>query len=334
MRKRRINQEMVFYVLKILRRIENTLLFFGKRFYLVMGLSGKRNGKRLGISILLKTLGRLSKYIFNSIYEKSIIEGVVLINNVQGNKMYVDTEDRSMVPYLLLDNVWEKYKTELFKKIITKGMVVLDVGAGIGYYTLIAAKLLGEAGIVYAFEPEPSNYELLCKNIEVNGFANVVPIKKAVSDKNGKAKLYFKKERIVNPSLSKNNVLAVLSHRVLGNCESIDVETISLDKFFEKKVRNNKVNVIKVDTEGAEGLMVDGSERILKSYNLKMFMEFWPDGLRRLGTDPLTLLQKLKGYGFKTKLIDEKNLSVESIEIIEFCRKMMPGQGVDLLLEK
>lgn len=99
-------------------------------------------------------------------------------------------------------------------------------------------------------------------------------------------------------------------------------------------VGNSKIDVIKVDTEGAEGLMVDGSERILRNNNLKMFLEFWPDGLRNMGSDPIKLLQKLQEYGFKTKLINEAKMSLTQIESIEFYKNMIPGQGVDLLFEK
>ena len=293
-------------------------------------LSGKGLGRIPGVSALV----RLEVFLMYFIFEKLKPKGTVLINNVQGNKMYVNTEDKSMVPYLLLDHIWEKYKTELFKKLVRKGMVVVDIGAGIGYYSLIAAKLVGRNGIVYAFEPEPINYELLCKNIEVNGYTNVIPIQKAVSDKKGKSKLYFEKERIVNPSLSKENVLATSKHKVLEKGGFVEVDTINMDEFFEKMVRNNKVDVIKVDAEGAEGLVIDGGEEILKSNNLKMFIEFWPDGLAELGTDPLRMLHKLKEYGFKAKLINETDQSADPIEIVEFYRKITPCQGFDLLLEK
>jgi len=213
-------------------------------------------------------------------------------------------------------------------------MTVVDIGANIGYYSLIAAKLVGKNGIVYAFEPEPRNYELLCKNIRVNGFSNVIPIKKAVSYKSGMSKLYYEKERIVNPSFSKENVLAASGHNILEKGGFIEEETISLDEFFRKVVGNSKVDVIKVDTEGAEGLMVDGSERILRNNNLKMFLEFWPDGLRNMKSDPIKLLQKLQEYGFKTKLINEAKMSLTQIENIKFYKNMIPGQRVDLLFEK
>lgn len=311
------------------RRVEN---FIFEKLVSFFSLIGFR--KIPAVCTLSNAIHKARGIFFDSLYKNLKPKGIVLLNNVQGNKMYVNTEDKSMVPYLLLDRVWEKYKTELFKKIITQGMTVVDVGAGIGYYTLIAAKLVGKTGIVYAFEPEPCNYELLSKNIELNGFTNIVSIKKAISDKKGRANLYFEKERIVNPSLSRKNVLTASKHKVLKKGGFVEVETISIDEFFQKTVGNNKVDVIKVDSEGAEGLMVDGAEEILKSNNLKMFIEFWPDGLAKLGTDPLRMLQKLKEYGFKAKVINEADQSAVPIEIIEFYRKMTPGQGFDLLLEK
>jgi len=232
---------------------------------------------------IINVLYRLRNYFSESLYEISKPKGIVLINNVQGNKIFVNTEDRTIVPHLLLDRVWEKYKTELFKQVITQGMTVVDIGANIGCYSLIAAKLVGKNGIVYAFEPEPRNYELLCKNIRINGFSNVIPIKKAASYKSGMSKLYYEKERIVNPSLLKENVLAASGHNILEKGGFIEEETISLDEFFRKVVGNSKIDVIKVDTEGAEGLMVDGAERILRSNNLKIFCEFWPEHLGFLG---------------------------------------------------
>ncbi|GAI28792.1 unnamed protein product, partial [marine sediment metagenome] len=121
---------------------------------------------------------------------------------------------------------------------------------------------------------------------------------------------------MLNPSFSKDNVLAASKHKTLEKGSFVEVQTITLDDFFENKIKNNKVDVIKVDAEGAEGLAMDGSEKILKSNNLTVFIEFWPDGLRNLGTDPLELLHKLQKYGFKTKLINERKQSLEPIEVI------------------
>jgi len=161
--------------------------------------------------------------------------------------MYVDSEDKTIARRLLLGCVWERYKTEIFKNILKKGMIVVDVGANIGYYSLIMAKSVGKDSLVYAFEPELSNYDLLVKNINLN---KIVPVKKAIADKNGIVNLYFEKDRMVNPSFSKENVLATPKHDILRRGGVVQVEAITLDDFFQKTVGGYKVDIIKVYSEG------------------------------------------------------------------------------------
>lgn len=285
-------------------------------------LSGIGLGRIPGVSPLVRFM-----------YDKLKPKGVVLIN-VQGNKMYVNAENKGVAPMLLMDNIMEKYETELFKERVKKGMVVVDIGANIGYYTLIAAKLVGKSGFVYAFEPGPTSYEWLRKNIEINRYTNVVPVQKAVSNKRGKAKLWLDKTDIAISSFSKDNVLLFSSHKAVEEDSFVEVGMITLDEFFENMVRNNKIDIIKIDTQGTEGLVIDGAEKMLRRNNLKIFMEFWPDGLRSVGTDPLRLLSKLREYGFKIKHINEEKQSLEPIEITEFCRKAKRGEEFNLLLEK
>ena len=321
---------MMFYIFKIFRRIENFIFPKFVRFFSTMGL-----GKIPWVRNLSSAIHKSRKYLYDSLYEKLKPKGVVAIN-ILGNKMYVDTDDKDIVPKLLMNGFREeRYETILFHNIVKEGMVVVDIGANVGYYSLIAAKLVGRNGIVYAFEPMSNNYEFLCKNIEVNGYTNVVPIKKAVSNRYGKAKLWFEKDWRGSPSLSKDCVLAVSKHKTLEEGGFAEVETISLDEFFENEVKNTKVDVIKVDTGGGEGLVIDGAEEILKSNSLKIFMEFWSPGLEDLGTDPFELLYKLKKYGFEIKLINEGKQALEPIETIktnEFRPKAIAG--VNLLLEK
>ena len=69
--------------------------------------------------------------------------------------------------------------TALVKRIVRNGDIVVDIGAHIGYYTLIFARLVGPKGKVFAFEPEPNNFNLLIKNIKINGYKNIIPVQKA-----------------------------------------------------------------------------------------------------------------------------------------------------------
>jgi FkbM family methyltransferase len=307
-------------------------LFFkllGRIFRKIESFSGRGLGRIPGVS----TLHRLWCSLYDLMYDKFKPKGIILIN-VQGNKMYVNTDDRGVVPILLMDGAMEKYDTELFKEMVKEGMIVVDIGANIGYYTLIAAKLVGKSGIVYAFEPEPITYELLCKNIEVNGYTNVVPIQKAVSNENGKTKIWCDKVNFASPSFSRENVLIFSEDNVLED-SFVEVETITLDEFMKNTVGNTKVDIMKVDAEGAEELIIDGAKQILESNNLKIIMEFWPLGLRNLGTDPLELLCKLQEFRLKIRFINEVKQALEPIEeIIKSCEKAWLPGGFNLLLEK
>ncbi len=213
-------------------------------------------------------------------------------------------------------------------------MVVVDIGANIGYYTLIAAKLIGDNSKVYAFEPEPESYKLLAKNIKTNDYANVVTIQKAVSDKTERIKLFLDKSNLANPSLAQQNICDKNQNGFL------EVETITLDDFFREVVKNFKVDIIKMDTQGAESLILEGAEKIIKNNKLKIIMEFWPKGLENMGTGPLRLLKRLENYGFRIKFIDETNKCLKELEserIVEMCKNLEAPNGddfVNLLLEK
>lgn len=314
-----------FFFFKIFKRLEGLFLRKLIGFLSVTGL-----GRIPGVIILYGAWRSLC----DSMYDRLKPKGVILID-IQGNKMYVNTNDRGIVPWLLIDGVMEEYETKLFRKIVKEGMVVVDIGANIGYYSLIAAKLVGKSGIVYAFEPEPSNYELLCKNIEVNSYTNVVPIQKAVSNKQGRVKLWVNKADLAAPSFSEDNASLFSKYSAVGETSFVEVETTTLDEFFKSTVRNIKVDIIKIDTQGAEGLVVDGAQKILQSNHLKIITEFWPDGLRNVGNDPLELLSKLQEYGFKIEFINERKQTLEPIEeVIRSCEKARLTDGFNLLLQK
>jgi FkbM family methyltransferase len=294
--------------------------------------------KRLGGFLSRMGLGRIpgARRLYNLLYNKFIKPRGLVLLNIQGNKMYVDPGSESIDAVLLMHGVHEKYETALFKKMVQDGMVVVDIGANIGYYTLIAAKLVGNKGIVYAFEPEPSSYKLLCKNIAINSYTNVVPIEKAVSRTNGKAKLYVCAATTAMSSFGKDNVLIHSK-----NVDCLEVETITLDDFFKRTIGDDRIDFMKIDVEGAEELVVDGAERVLRNNRLKILMEFMPDQLRKVEAGPLELLYKLQNYGFAIKLLNDRKQVLEPVENTEeFCRtvelwrKAEPSEVFNLLLEK
>ena len=107
---------------------------------------------------------------------------------IDGHKLFLDPLDSLS---LSIDGAYGKLETDLIKESVQQGDVVLDLGANIGYYTLIFARLVGPQGRVFAFEPDPENFRLLERNVKENHYTNVVAINKAVSNKTERLKLYL-----------------------------------------------------------------------------------------------------------------------------------------------
>ena len=247
---------------------------------------------------------------------QSLISEDVILTEVQGHKMYVGAQD-AVIDSLL---AYEKFETDLFKRQIKEGMTVVDLGAHLGYYTLIAAKLVGWRGEVFAFEPEPYNYGLLIRNIATNGYSNVIAVQKAVSNRVGSARLF----------LSRDNSGDHRMYDSHDGRDSIEIETVTLDKFFKDK--SNGIDVIKMDVQGAEMAALQGMGNIIKkNASLKIITEFWPIGLRRFAYSPEGYLNSLIEYGFQLFHINEQKEELEPIDA-NACMQMCSGERFTNLL--
>ena len=96
----------------------------------------------------------------------------VLAVKGDGHTFYTPLRDVSITPYLAYSGRldYERLQTKLIKDAVKPSMTILDIGANIGYYTLLAARCLHGSGHVYAFEPEPFNFRLLATNVKKNGY--------------------------------------------------------------------------------------------------------------------------------------------------------------------
>ncbi|MGZ4401242.1 MAG: FkbM family methyltransferase [Gaiellaceae bacterium] len=101
-----------------------------------------------------------------------------------GFRICVDTSE-AMGRVLVATGVWEPHVTAVFKRLLLPGDVCVDVGANTGYFTLLAAKLVGPTGRVYALEPAPETFAALLANIQLNGCSNVIPLQVAAGDARG-----------------------------------------------------------------------------------------------------------------------------------------------------
>ena len=128
------------------------------------------------------------------------------------------------------------------------GDIVIDIGANIGCFTVLAAKVVGPTGHVYAVEPEESTYKQLVRNIELNKLANVTPLKMAVGDTEGFITLHADTNRLFSSIFSSVN-----GHVVTGDDQEVQVTT--LEKLMAA-YEIHRCNYLKLDCEGAEHRIV------------------------------------------------------------------------------
>jgi len=229
---------------------------------------------------------------------------------VDGHKMFLDSSDSLR---LSINGIYEEFETQIVKKIINKGEVVVDIGANIGYYTLIFAKLVGNNGKVFAFEPEPNNFELLKKNVMTNGYTNVELVRKGISNVNETAILY----------LDKNNKGGHTLIDKIEERESIKIDSIRLDDYFQDDI----IDFIKIDVEGFESEAVKGMAKVLqRTNNVKLMTEFSSYLLKKSGIEPIEYLKLLKDFGFNIYNLEKKKKKVVPIGFTEFLQRYAPDR--------
>jgi len=177
------------------------------------------------------------------------------------------------------------YHQELLKE----GMNVIDVGAHLGTYTILAAEKVGESGKVISVEPEFKNYRQLLENIKLNNFKNVISRNMALGKHVGLAKLYIQSCGSGGHSLVFKNSN--------GPKSFIKVKVKTMDNMVEE-LGLNKIDVIKIDAEGAEMLVLEGSKKTLKNNpNMKIIVASY-----HYPSEVKEVCQFLNGRGFKTKV--------------------------------
>ena len=234
----------------------------------------------------------------------------VLVRTSQGFKLFVDARDVSISPHIIIEGVWEEHVETVLKRIVRRGMHVIEIGANVGYFTVMLAHSVGSAGSVAAFEPDPILVQLVRDNLEVNGFHAVGSVAEvAVSDTVGRATFHARSRHRGNGSLVGG------LEQVPWNAETsteFSVTTTTLDAIVAE--RGAPPDVIKVDAEGAESAIMRGGPALLASRcPLRLIVEFIPEFIRVSGDDPASFLARLADAGFKIALIEERHRKIQRV---------------------
>lgn len=239
---------------------------------------------------------------------------------IQGSKM----KPVGLRRYLV--GVHEPGTTALCKRIIQKGDTVLDMGAELGYFSLLFSKLVGQGGRVLSFESDPYCLEKLRANIRRNHYMNVTVIDKAVSGNSGRTKFFVAKDKGTSSIFYPNE---------LGG-EWIDVECITVDDYLESQ-QITAVSFFKMDVEGAEDGVFKGMSRMVAAAKrdqrrLCGVVELSPRLLRAAGVSPETFLYNLQSDGFELFFIHVSG-EVSAFPAKELIRRAVKERHINIFCD-
>lgn len=221
----------------------------------------------------------------------------ILSGALRGKKWIIGTGN---IEYLL--GTYELDKQRLFQSHVRKSSVVYDVGAHLGFYTLLASHLVGERGQVVAFEPSPENLEHIRKHVQINNASNVSIVPAAVSDSTG--------TRLFSEGASS-------STGKISETGKLNVDSVSIDDLvFGGTI--SKPDFIKMDIEGAELEALKGAHRTLSDHSPTLFLAIHGSDT---GLECRKLLAKL-GYGclpIGTGSIVDASEIVATMRLIDIC---------------
>ncbi len=186
--------------------------------------------------------------------------------------IYLMLYSDSALSRIIYQGNFEQEELNFFSSYIDHGFVVLDIGANIGLHSLYAANLVGVNGKVYSFEPVKSTFNRLKENILINKFNNIQAFNVAMSDESKTSEITVSKD-----GFDAWNSMVGKSCQTGDNFEIETIKTLTLDSFVEKEHLQNKIDFIKIDTEGWELQVLKGGREYLKNYSPVIMFEYSED---------------------------------------------------------
>ena len=219
------------------------------------------------------------------------------VENVPTFELITYETDQVVAAQIERAGFWEPIETCMMRQLVEEGNTVLDIGANIGYYSILFSKVVGDQGEIHSFEPFVDNHKLLFANTIINDCHNVTTYQKAVGALNGKTDLYISEE---------NNG----DHQLFASDGRVPVtaEVISIDQYFSDK----HIDFIKIDTQGSEFNILKGMQETIKHNrkHLSMMLEFCPNLLQKAGSNVEELISLLVSLDAQAFSINPPKTSV------------------------
>ncbi|MGH7684945.1 MAG: FkbM family methyltransferase, partial [Vulcanimicrobiaceae bacterium] len=206
-----------------------------------------------------------------------------LVAETAEGRLVLDPRDRIISWSIICKGTWEPDESRVLGNLLRPGDCVIDVGAHVGWYTMLFANRVGENGTVFAFEPAPENFALLKVNVELNSKKNVRALNLSLGD--GAKDVLLARD---GDNFGDHYVVFGDADRPR---EGITVRCAALDDAITLP---DRIRLIKLDCQGAEPAILAGATNALARCDF-VATEFWPKGIRRAGLDPERYIEFLAG---------------------------------------
>ena len=204
--------------------------------------------------------------------------------------------------YALFFGIKNEDKTALYNY-IKPGYAIIDVGVNFGETLLNFAKLTGNSGMVYGFEPMPFSYDKCLKNVSLNNFKNIVIENMALSNTS--------ENLVIIDPLNGNSGGTYVSRWKADDIGQIIIASIRLDEYVLQK-GILKIDFVKIDVEGYETNVINGALETIKKYRPLLYIEICDENLKRAGSSSVNLIQLLKSLNYSIKKSDSELLITEN----------------------
>jgi len=215
-----------------------------------------------------------------------------------GFRIHVDPTDYAVGHTIARTGAYEPEVSAALSEILEPGDTFLDIGANIGWFSLLAATFVGSAGRVVAVEPNPANVALLHSSIKDNGFSNVEVMAVALGERPGTVAL--------ETDGSNGRVIPLENPPVAAVTVSYVVASRPLDALLEES-GIDRVDVVKMDVEGTEPLVLRGGAGTFARCRPVLLSEFFPQALDGSPGGATGYLEALRGLGYTLSVIGNRS---------------------------
>ncbi|GEM_PF-342744 len=221
--------------------------------------------------------------------------------DLDGIEMVVPTDDPAVGAHVAAGTTYEPHVDAAVRRLLPPEGVFVDAGANLGVFSLLGARLVGPAGRVVSVEALASNAAFLRVSAALNGFTNITVHTAALADRPG--------TMVMDTAAGSNGILSGRLEDVLTDHDPTEIvtrELVSIVRLDDLTVAMERLDLLKIDIEGAEALAFAGAERTLEELQPEILLEYSPGLLQRVsGLDGAELLGDLIERGYRVGVLED-----------------------------